>query len=79
MIMRWNPKIVNNIEYPEYALGRNGYTKVHGLKLISVTQSQAHSIVRIYPINSKNITSRCFIEIPQNQIEKFIDLLKECL
>ena len=54
--------------------GRNGYFKSIGLKL---TKFDKDNILNIYPITSKNNVARCLIEIPVEEIDDLIEILKK--
>jgi len=54
--------------------GRNGYFKSIGLKINKIG---CDSILNIYPITSKNNTARCLIEIPIEEIDDLIEILKQ--
>ena len=54
--------------------GRNGYFKSIGLQL---TKHNNDDILNIYPITSKNNIGRCLIEIPVEEIDDLIEILKK--
>ena len=54
--------------------GRNGYFNSIGLKL---TKHDNDDILNIYPITSKNNVARCLIEIPVEEIDDLIEILKK--
>jgi hypothetical protein len=54
-----------------YFLGRNGVFKQSGIEIFDLGD-----VIEIAPITSKNETGRCWISIPANQIDEFIQLLK---
>lgn len=53
--------------------GRNGYFKCNGFEL---TKYNNENIIYIEPITSKNVTGNCRLEIPLEDIEEFITMLK---
>lgn len=54
--------------------GRNGYFNSIGLRL---SKFQKDDFLNIYPITSKNNTARCLIEIPIEEIDNLIEILKK--
>lgn len=54
--------------------GRNGYFNSIGLQL---TKHDNDDILNIYPITSKNNVARCLIEIPVEEIDDLIEILKK--
>jgi hypothetical protein len=54
--------------------GRNGYFSSIGLK---ITKFDKDNILNIYPITSKNNVARCLIEIPVEEIDDLIEILKK--
>jgi len=54
--------------------GRNGYFNSIGLQL---TKHNGEDILNIYPITSKNNIGRCLIEIPIEEIDNLIEILKK--
>ena len=54
--------------------GRNGYFNSIGLQL---TKHNGDDILNIYPITSKNNIGRCLIEIPIEEIDSLIEILKK--
>lgn len=54
--------------------GRNGYFNSIGLRLIKL---EKEDILSIYPITSKNNIGRCLIEIPIEEIDNLIEILKK--
>lgn len=54
--------------------GRNGYFNSIGLQL---TKHNNDDILNIYPITSKNNVARCLIEIPVEEIDDLIEILKK--
>ena len=54
--------------------GRNGYFNSIGLK---ITKFEKDDILNIYPITSKNNIGRCLIEIPIEEIDNLIEILKK--
>ena len=54
--------------------GRNGYFNSIGLKL---TKFEKDDILNIYPITSKNNVAKCLIEIPVEEIDDLIEILKK--
>ncbi len=54
--------------------GRNGYFNSIGLQL---TKHNGDNILNIYPITSKNNVARCLIEIPVEEIDDLIEILKK--
>ena len=54
--------------------GRNGYFKSIGLKL---TKFDKDDVLNIYPITSKNNVAKCLIEIPVEEIDNLIEILKK--
>lgn len=73
--------IVNFSEWVKF-LGRNGYFKCTGVSLIrmhSKDPKYACETVRIYPTTSKGEDGRCFIEIPVENVPKFIEELQAIL
>ena len=52
--------------------GRNGVFECRGFIL-----SAYKDCISIYPITSKGVQARCFIEIPLDHIETFIEILQE--
>ena len=54
--------------------GRNGYFNSIGLK---ITKFDKDNILNIYPITSKNNVARCLIEIPVEEINNLIEILKK--
>lgn len=54
--------------------GRNGYFNSIGLQL---TKHNGDDILNVYPITSKNNIGRCLIEIPIEEIDNLIEILKK--
>ena len=54
--------------------GKNGYFNSIGLQL---TKHNGEDILNIYPITSKNKVGRCLIEIPIEEIDNLIEILKK--
>ena len=54
--------------------GRNGYFNSIGLQL---TKHDNDDILNIYTITSKNNVARCLIEIPVEEIDNLIEILKK--
>ena len=54
--------------------GRNGYFSSIGLK---IKKFDKNNILNIYPITSKNNVARCLIEIPVEEINNLIEILKK--
>ena len=54
--------------------GRNGYFNSIGLQL---TKHDNDDVLNIYPITSKNNIGRCLIEIPVEEIDNLIEILKK--
>ena len=54
--------------------GRNGYFNSIGGQL---TKHDNDDILNIYPITSKNNVARCLIEIPVEEIDDLIEILKK--
>lgn len=54
--------------------GRNGYFNSIGLQL---TKHNNDDILNIYPITSKNNVAKCLIEIPVEEIDNLIEILKK--
>lgn len=46
------------------SLGRNGYIKTIGVNVLAAGAGPGDSIVRLTPINSRGVATRCHIEIP---------------
>lgn len=57
-------------------MGRNGYYKAIGLEMWKYNEYPELG-VQIYPITSKNKLGNCQIEIPLEDIDTFIQILKE--
>ena len=55
-------------------IGRNGYFKCIGLEL---TKYDGENIIYVEPITSKNKLGNCQLEIPLEDIDLFIDTLKD--
>lgn len=59
-------------------LGRNGYFKCKGFefrRIVTTDEGWSKDVVRVYPVTSKGRLARCFIEIPVNQIRRFMGIL----
>lgn len=58
------------------ALGRNGYMKQIGIDFWAY-EGEIRSPLRIYPVNSRKVQGRGFIEIPLNELTPLItELIK---
>ena len=60
--------------------GRNGYFNSIGLKLTITPENVKYNsigVLNIYPITSKKEVGRCLIEIPVEEINNLIEILKK--
>jgi len=66
----WGP------EYPDgpEALGRNGYMKCRGFTFMRFKQGQ---VIRVYPRTSKGNDGKCFMEVPIEKLDEFIEKLNQ--
>ena len=53
--------------------GRNGYFRCSGFKISNFVDN----IVDIYPLTSKGIAGNCHLEIPVEEINNLIEILKK--
>ena len=61
--------------------GRNGDILTTGLSIFKAYQrlddkNETYETIRIYPITSYGKEGNCFLEIPTNELEKLIEILK---
>lgn len=54
------------------SLGRNGYVHVTGIDIDAYDK-----IVRLTPINTRGLRTKCFIELPKDKIDELIDKLNK--
>lgn len=74
-------EINENLMFPRivHFLGRNGHFKSTGLVLFSMRtlEKEEDDTVRIYPITTKGVEGRSFIDIPFESISDLIKVLRK--
>ena len=53
--------------------GRNGYFRCSGFKIVHF----ADKIIDIYPLTSKGVVGNCQLDIPVEEIDNLIEILKQ--
>lgn len=61
-----------NFEYPTHFLGRNGEFKSMAIELSGGDNWK----LNLYPVTSKGVQGRCYIEIPESNVVEFVNTIK---
>lgn len=66
--------MIHKIEFEKHVHfdGRNGYFQQGGVEVY-----RSGGIIYIHPLTSKGVPARCEIQIPVDNVEGFIDVLRD--